>query len=50
VSAKIVTAPTRRAEIGLTVAGYVIFAVQVALIYLVAKWTIRLMFQVDGPF
>jgi hypothetical protein len=50
VNARIVTAPTRRAEIGLTVAGYVIFAAQVALIYLVAKWTIRLMFQVDGPF
>jgi hypothetical protein len=50
VSAKIVTAPTRRAEIGLTVAGYVIFAAQVALIYAVAKWTIRAMFQIDGPY
>jgi hypothetical protein len=50
VSTRIVTAPTRRAEIGLTVAGYVIFAAQVALIYLVAKWTIRVMFQADGPF
>jgi uncharacterized membrane protein len=50
VSTKIVTAPTRRAEIGLTVAGYVIFAAQVALIYVIAKWTIRVMFQVDGPF
>ena len=50
VSARIVTAPTRRAQIGLTVAGYLIFAAQVALIYLIAKWTIRAMFQVDGPF
>ena len=50
VSAKIVTAPTRRAQIGLTVAGYLIFAAQVALIYLLAKWTIRMMFGVDGPF
>jgi hypothetical protein len=48
VSARIVTAPTRRAEIGLTVASYVIFAAQVALIYVVAKWTIRVMFQLDG--
>jgi hypothetical protein len=50
VSAKIVTAPTRRAEIALTVAGYVIFAAQVALIYAIAKWTIRAMFQIDGPY
>jgi hypothetical protein len=50
VSAKIVTAPTRRAQIGLTVAGYFIFGAQVALIYAVAKWTIRAMFQIDGPF
>ena len=49
VSAKIVTAPTRRAQIGLTVTGYVIFGLQVALIYLVAKWTLRVMFQIDGP-
>jgi hypothetical protein len=50
VSAKIVTAPTRRAQIGLTVAGYLIFAAQVALIYVLAKWTIRVMFGLDGPF
>jgi hypothetical protein len=50
VSARIVTAPTRRAQIGLTVAGYCIFAAQVALIYVIAKWTIRVMFQVDEPF
>ena len=50
VSTRIVTAPTRRAQIGLTVVGYFIFALQVALIYLIAKWTIRVMFQVDGPF
>jgi hypothetical protein len=50
VSAKIVTAPTRRAQISLTVAGYLIFGAQVALIYAVAKWTLRAMFQIDGPF
>jgi hypothetical protein len=44
VSAKIVTAPTRRAAIGLTAAGYVIFAAQISLIYLIARWTIRAMF------
>ena len=49
VTTKIVTAPTRRAAIGLTVASYVIFAAQVALIYVVAKWTIRGMFQLTGP-
>src|SRR6266851_993479 len=49
VSARIVTAPTRRAEIGLTVTGYLIFAAQAALIYVVAKWTLRAMFQIDGP-
>ena len=50
VSARIVTAPTRRAQIGLTVAGYLLFGAQVALIYVVAKWTLRAMFQIDGPF
>ena len=50
VSARIVTAPTRRAQIGLTVVGYMIFGAEVALIYLLAKWTIRAMFQIDGPF
>jgi hypothetical protein len=50
VSAKIVTAPTRRAQIGLTVAGYVIFSAQVALIYIIARWTIRVMFQLDDSF
>jgi hypothetical protein len=44
VSAKIVTAPTRRAEIGLTATSYVIFAAQVTLIYVIARWTIRVMF------
>ena len=48
VNARIVTAPTRRAQIGLTVVGYCIFAAQVALIYVVAKWTIRVMFQIGG--
>jgi hypothetical protein len=50
VSARIVTAPTRRAQIGLTVVGYLLFGAQVALIYVVAKWTLRAMFQIDGPF
>ncbi len=49
VSAKIVTAPTRRAEIGLMIAGYIIFAAQGALIYIVARWTIRSLFLIDGP-
>jgi hypothetical protein len=47
VNTKIVTAPTRRAAIGLAVAGYMIFAAQTALIYVIAKWTIRAMFQVN---
>src|SRR6185437_3848706 len=50
VTTKIVTAPTRRAAIGLTVAGYVIFAAQGALIYLIAKWTIRAMFELGTGF
>jgi hypothetical protein len=50
VSTRIVTAPTRRAQISLTVAGYFIFGAQVALIYVIAKWTIRAMFQIDGPY
>lgn len=50
VSTKIVTAPTRRAAIGLTVAGYLIFAAQTVLIYFIAKWTIRAMFQLATPF
>ncbi len=41
---KIVTAPTRRAQIGLTVTGYVLFALEAVLIYLVARWTVRMMF------
>ncbi|HEY6484255.1 MAG TPA: hypothetical protein VIY54_12095 [Steroidobacteraceae bacterium] len=49
VSTGIVKAPTRRAAIALTAAGYVIFAAQVILIYLVAKWTIRGMFQLSPP-
>jgi hypothetical protein len=44
VSAKIVTKPTRRAQIGLTVTGYVLFALEAVLIYLIARWTVRLMF------
>lgn len=44
VSAKIVTAPTRRAAIGLTVTGYILFALEAVLIYVIARWTVRLMF------
>jgi hypothetical protein len=44
VSAKIVTAPTRRAAIGLAVTGYVLFALEAILIYLIARWTVRVMF------
>jgi hypothetical protein len=44
VATKIVTAPTRRAQIGLTVTGYILFALEAVLIYLVARWTLRLMF------
>jgi hypothetical protein len=45
VSAKIVTAPTRRAAISLTVTGYVLFALEAVMIYLIARWTVRVMFQ-----
>jgi len=44
VSAKIVTAPTRRAAIGLTVTGYALFAFEAVLIYWVARWTVRVLF------
>jgi len=44
VATKIVTAPTRRAQIGLTVTGYILFALEAVLIYLVARWTVRMMF------
>ena len=44
VSAKIVTAPTRRAAIGLTVTGYILFALEAVLIYVIARWTVRVMF------
>jgi hypothetical protein len=44
VSARIVTAPTKRAAIGLTVTGYVIFAAQIVLIYAIARLTIRAIF------
>lgn len=45
VSAKIITAPTRRAAIGLTVTGYILFALEAVVIYLIARWTVRAMFQ-----
>ena len=41
VSTKIITAPTRRAAIGLTVTGYVLFALEAVAIYLIARWTLR---------
>ena len=41
---KIVTAPTRRAQIALTVTGYILFALEAVLIYLVARWVLRMMF------
>ncbi len=44
VRTRIVTKPTRRAAIGLTVVGYLMFAGQALLIYFVARWTIRAMF------
>ena len=44
VSAKIVTAPTRRAAIGLTVTGYILFALEAVLIYVIARWTLRVLF------
>jgi hypothetical protein len=44
VSMKIVTAPTRRAAIGLTVTGCVLFALEAVLIYVIARWTVRAMF------
>jgi hypothetical protein len=44
VATKIVTAPTRRAQIGLTVTGYILFGLEAVLIYIVARWTVRMMF------
>jgi len=44
VSAKIVTAPTRRAAIGLMATGYILFALEAVLIYFIARWTVREMF------
>jgi hypothetical protein len=45
VSTRIITAPTRRAAIALTVTGYVLFALEAVAIYLVARWTLRVMFN-----
>jgi hypothetical protein len=45
VSTRIITAPTRRAAIGLTVTGYVLFALEAVAIYLIARWTVRVMFN-----
>jgi hypothetical protein len=45
VTTKIVTAPTRRAQIGLTVTGYILFALEAILIYVIARLTLRMMFQ-----
>lgn len=44
VKAKIVTAPTRRAAIGLAVTGYIMFALEAVMIYLIARWLLRVMF------
>ena len=44
VSTKIVTAPTRRAAIGLAVTGYILFALEAVLIYFVARLTLRVLF------
>jgi hypothetical protein len=44
VTTKIVTAPTRRAAIGLSVAGAVLFALEAVGIYLFARWLLRVMF------
>jgi len=44
VRTKIVTKPTRRAAIGLSVVGDLMFAGQALLIYFVARWTIREIF------
>src|SRR5690349_15585525 len=41
---RIITRPTRRAAIGLTLVGYIMFAGQALLIYFVARWTIRTLF------
>lgn len=44
VRTRIITRPTRRAAIGLTVVGYLMFAGQALLIYFLARWTIREIF------
>ena len=44
VSTKIVTAPTRRAAIGLMVTGYILFALEAVLIYFIARLTLRVLF------
>ncbi len=44
VATKIVTAPTRRAQIGLTVTGYVLFALEAVLIYMAARGIVRWLF------
>lgn len=41
---RIVTKPTRRAAIGLTVVSYAMLVGQAVLIYFVARWTIREIF------
>jgi len=46
IRAKIVTQPTRRAQIGLLVTGYVLFALEAVLIYYCARTLLRVMFQV----
>lgn len=46
IRARIVTQRTRRAQIGLTVTGYVLFALEAALIYFCARTLLRVMFQI----
>jgi len=41
---KTITEPTRRAQIGLNVTSYILFALEAVLIYLVARWTVRMIF------
>jgi hypothetical protein len=45
VSTRIITAPTRRAAISLTVTGCVLFALEAVAIYFIARWTVRVMFS-----
>jgi hypothetical protein len=41
---RIVTERTRRAAIGLTVTGCILSALEAVMIYLIARWLLRVMF------